>query len=189
MERKTGLLLVEGNDDLHVFANLFREHGVRETFAIKEHGGSHNLLRSLPVHLKGSEANPLGVVIDADLDVRNRWRAVHAILSRAGFANVPATVPRDGLVLKRDDGLRFGLWIMPDNALPGQLEDFVKLLVPADDPLWPRAEQCVHSIPHDKRRFTDTLSKLSCILGSLGRKNPAFPWAAPSPGSSCGQTR
>lgn len=36
MERKTGLLLVEGIDDLHVFANLFREHGVPETFEMGE---------------------------------------------------------------------------------------------------------------------------------------------------------
>ena len=36
---------------------------------------------------------------------------------------------------------------MPNNKLPGALEDFVKFLVPEDDVLWHYAEQVIENIP------------------------------------------
>jgi hypothetical protein len=42
---------------------------------------------------------------------------------------------------------------MPDNTLPGMLEDFARFLVPPGDNLWPRACDCIDNIPVDQRRF------------------------------------
>jgi hypothetical protein len=42
---------------------------------------------------------------------------------------------------------------MPGSARPGYLEDLVADMIPADDVLWPRAQECVASIPHVERRF------------------------------------
>jgi hypothetical protein len=42
---------------------------------------------------------------------------------------------------------------MPDNTLPGMLENFIQFLVPPDNALWPRAEECVAQIPEPERRF------------------------------------
>lgn len=42
---------------------------------------------------------------------------------------------------------------MPDNTASGELEDFVVTLVPAGDPVWPRAERYVEDIPAIERRF------------------------------------
>jgi hypothetical protein len=47
---------------------------------------------------------------------------------------------------------------MPDNQLPGKIEDFIRLLVPPDKvkgTLWKRAEKSVQSIPQKNRLFSD----------------------------------
>ncbi|HET8798226.1 MAG TPA: DUF3226 domain-containing protein, partial [Thermoanaerobaculia bacterium] len=113
-------------------------------------GGYPRILdEGLPVALKTS-AEALAIVLDADLDLAARWQAVSDRLQNHGYA-VPATPSGDGLVLT-DRHPVVGVWLMPDNILPGMLEDFAANLV-GDDPLWPRATDAVRSIPDELRRF------------------------------------
>ena len=42
---------------------------------------------------------------------------------------------------------------MPDNASPGQLEDFVVRMIPDDDPIWPLARRYIGGIPPADRKF------------------------------------
>jgi len=42
---------------------------------------------------------------------------------------------------------------MPNNQLPGMLEDFLQFLLPTDDSLWKRAETSVREIPEDDLPF------------------------------------
>ena len=48
---------------------------------------------------------------------------------------------------------RVGVWLMPDNASAGELENFIQKLVPADDPVWPRAQRYIDDIPAADRKF------------------------------------
>ena len=50
---------------------------------------------------------------------------------------------------------RVGIWLMPDNRLPGILEDFLRFLVPDGDGLLAHAGQAIDSIPAGQRRFSD----------------------------------
>ena len=43
---------------------------------------------------------------------------------------------------------------MPDNGSAGELEDFVRRLLPAGDPVWPRAQRYIDDIPTAHREFT-----------------------------------
>jgi hypothetical protein len=43
---------------------------------------------------------------------------------------------------------------MPDNTVPGMLEDFCRLLIPTNDPLWIRALRAVQAIPESERLFS-----------------------------------
>ena len=70
------LLLVEGKDDEHVFKAIFGQHDLLHLDAIIENRGYENLLRVLPVRLKESDLDTLGVVVDADLQVQSRWDAL-----------------------------------------------------------------------------------------------------------------
>ncbi|ETX02307.1 MAG: hypothetical protein ETSY2_35760 [Candidatus Entotheonella gemina] len=44
------------------------------------------------------------------------------------------------------DHPRAGIWLMPDNQVPGMLENFVSQLIPEGDPLKPIAEQTLNTI-------------------------------------------
>jgi hypothetical protein len=150
------LLLVEGTDDKHVFYSLLKHYQVPQRFQVKEKGGIENLLGTLGAELKRSDLERLGIVVDADLDIEARWQALRGVLSRVVGVDVPTVPSPGGLVLPMalpDRDLVVGVWIMPNNELPGMLEDFVRFLVPEGDSLWDRATDCLARIPQQELRF------------------------------------
>ncbi len=151
------ILLVEGVDDEHVFKNLCGQHQIPHFDEVKQHGGYTSLLDAIPIRLKESEVGALGIVIDADTDLPSRWQSVRDRLVKAGYS-VPAAPDEMGLVLVPPEKSvlpRVGVWIMPDNKLPGILEDFLRYLVPSADQLFGYAESCVEGISPGLRRFRD----------------------------------
>ena len=44
---------------------------------------------------------------------------------------------------------------MPDNASPGELEDFVSQMIPPGDPVWPISQDYIERIPPEDRKFAD----------------------------------
>ena len=120
------------------------EHGVDVDHKdVRICGGIERLLHEvLPVSLKGTL--PVAVVVDADQDLAARWDAVAYQLTIAGY-DAPKNPPADGVILTTRQPA-VGVWLMPDNALPGALEDFATQLVPAEDPLWTRAVSAVGNI-------------------------------------------
>jgi hypothetical protein len=138
------LLLVEGKDDLHVIRNLWLAQGESiDAFGIEwpqgndpESGGKGALLAALPVQLRREQLERLGIVLDADESPESAWYAVTNRLRDEGYS-VPSRLDANGLVLDHptDDGPRVGVWLMPDNSLPGKVEDFVRMLIPAGDEL------------------------------------------------------
>ncbi len=65
---------------------------------------------------------------------------------------------------------------MPNNKLPGMLEDFVALLIPSEDLLWARALESVNNIPSEQRRFTIThLSKAYIHTWLAWQEEPGTP--------------
>ena len=45
---------------------------------------------------------------------------------------------------------------MPDNESGGELEDFVALMIPSEDPVWPRSNTYIDAIPTHDRKFGAT---------------------------------
>jgi hypothetical protein len=156
MRRDDYLLLVEGPDDAHVFYHLSNYYQVDDQFTIKSKEGVENLLDSLSTELKRSDLERVGIVIDANTDIDTRWMALQNILLKSGNANLPTTPDPDGTIVnveQPDRTLVVGIWLMPNNKLPGMLEDFVSFLVPTNDSLWDRAEDCVRQIPEQDAVF------------------------------------
>ncbi len=145
------VLLVEGTDDKHSVLAL-AHYAELPGFDIVEKGGINSLLESLPVQLKASDLDVLGIVVDADTDLLARWQSLHDKLSRAGY-QVPDRPEANGTILRQDDLPVVGVWLMPDNCIPGILEDFVAALIPGDDSLWPYAQESVTELP--ERRFPE----------------------------------
>jgi hypothetical protein len=147
------LLVVEGPDDKHVLSNLLQYHKIPETFKIQQEGGIETLLKRLRVRLRESELEHLGIMVDADTDILARWQSLHDILTNAGYLNVPTKPQPGGTIIVQEDKPVVGIWLMPDNRLHGMLEDFIGLLVPSDDLLWDKANECLAQVVTIDRRF------------------------------------
>ncbi|MEI6141525.1 MAG: DUF3226 domain-containing protein [Mariniphaga sp.] len=138
-------LLVEGKDDQHVIWALCEKFKVKESFDVIDCEGIDRLIEQIPVRFKQSGLEALGVIIDADSDIGTRWDSLKGLLSTFGYI-VPLNLPLNGLILRNEDNIKVGVWIMPNNNLNGMLEDFIVFLVPKDDQLSPIVNQTLDHI-------------------------------------------
>lgn len=99
--------------------------------------GVENLLK--PKYISAQLKTPnglthLGIIMDADEEPDNRWQSLYnACLPN--IPNLPQNLPAEGLIITLESGLKFGVWMMPDNQSRGMLETFLAYLVP-DNNLW-----------------------------------------------------
>jgi hypothetical protein len=167
-------LLVEGPDDLHSIAHLMKRHGVDwENTAvtlpfIHETNGINELLDVIPVAAKGAYTR-LGIVLDADVDLANRWQQIRDRLARVGI-NLPTAPLATGTIV---EGFRptsqLGIWLMPDNRSPGRLEEFLQNLVPSENDCWTFALQATEEAVRRGCRVSDTVK--STIFAWLAWQN------------------
>ena len=156
-------LYVEGIDDLAVITSIWIYHNSKHRFFVMQYDEENNrilgidhILKLFSTRLKVADFQRLGIVVDADFadsgrGITHRWASLKGILVNAGYAP-PDDIDPGGLVLEKD-GLRVGVWIMPDNASEGMLEDFVASMIGEGDPLLARATGCVDAIPDPDRKF------------------------------------
>jgi hypothetical protein len=156
------VLLAEGPDDANLLYHLLKRYSISIAergrigaggIDIREGGGIDNVMATIPVWLKRSELQRLGIVIDANSDIVARWHALQNVLRNVGYLTVPPTPSTSGTIITQADLPTVGIWLMPNNMQPGMLEDFVRALVPDTDLLWSRVEQCVQQIPKAERQF------------------------------------
>lgn len=150
-------LVVEGKNDQHVVWALCQNHHVPQTFSVKMPDtdastigkGVEALLASIPVRLKSPGLHALGIVLDADENIESRWQAVANILQTSGYNMLPKLPERHGTIIPMAGRPTVGVWIMPDNELPGMLEHFVAHLIPEGDELATRAESVLLAIEQE----------------------------------------
>lgn len=170
------VLLVEGTDDQHVIWNLLKHHDFPEVFKVDQKGGIDRLMSTFPVQIKSSNIRSLGVVVDADLNLPARWASLKTKVESLGYADCPDVPPVDGLILNHVELPRFGAWLMPDNLLPGMLEDFVAYLVPDGDLLWAHSSDAISGIPEGLREFSqDHLCKAKIHTWLAWKADPGTP--------------
>ena len=96
----------------------------------------------------------------------------------AGYLNVPDDPHLDGTILTppaKTHLPKAGVWLMPDNRVPGILENFLLFLVPSSDQQLPHAKSCVESIAQP--RFKDKDMPKALIHTWLAwQKNPGKPY-------------
>jgi len=168
-------LLVEGKNDLHVISALCEQYKVPETFSVEiivnddrkqETQGIEELLASLPVKLREENLQTLGIVVDADFDVTARWQAVISKLQEFGYQDISKTPIKNGWIDIQPEKPKIGVWLMPNNQLPGMLEDFVKYLIPVEDKLQEKVAAILleiekeglnpYSLTHHQKAFIHT---------------------------------
>jgi hypothetical protein len=134
-------LYVEGEYDVHTLIHLVGKHGISldkelGPVIIRNAKNDRGVLASMRTAARASTFRPVGFVIDADIPIAQRWQSVCDHLKDLGLV-LPNVAPNSGFVGdSTETKSRIGVWIMPDNRTDkGQLEDFVRTLIPAGDAL------------------------------------------------------
>jgi len=183
-ESHTYKLLVEGNDDQHVVWALCEKHNVPETFDVVDCESVDNVLKSFEVRLRLADNNSrIGIVMDADTDLKSRWDSFVSILKRTEKYDCDAlTLPKDGLVFEPTDKTypRVGIWLMPDNNQNGMLEDFIAALAKPDDVLMKKSEDVLTELE------TEGIQKYKPVYRSKAKIHTYLAWQD-VPGRPMGQ--
>jgi len=152
-ESHTYKLLVEGNDDQHVVWALCEKHHVPESFDVIDCESVDNVLKAFELRLKLVDHNQrIGVVLDADVDIKSRWESIVSILKKAGkYGCDNIVLPQDGLLLDSMDNTypKIGIWLMPDNNQNGMLEDFMAALATSDDTLMKKSDDVLTELEEE----------------------------------------
>lgn len=153
-ERKhSQVLLVEGRDDREVVYQFCNRRGIdnRLHFDVASCDGYERLRARVEAELDTRDT--VGIVIDADAMLSQRWQSVRdALVPRYGEHHVAEGPVSDGFILTSDDEWtkRCGVWVMPDNTQSGMLEDFLLALIPGGDALLGHARQAVATLPETR---------------------------------------
>lgn len=174
-------LLVEGSDDKWSVINLMARHGVDWNNSslplpyIHDSKGIEQLLDSLEAAAKSYRT--LGVLVDADLEPKDRWAQIKSRLEPLGIS-LPTTPSPEGVIVSGiHSSSRIGVWLMPDNKAPGMLEDFLLKLIPTGDPCWPYAEEvAMEAIRRGARCPQRHLAKASIYGWLAWQESPGLPF-------------
>lgn len=174
--KRRNYLWVEGKDDEVVIYSLLNSHSItaqnrprrfitnNEPFEIKEHDGINNLIEALRTELKGDVVeHRYGVIVDVDDSLDNTWKRLQDSLNVAGYQSIPTIPDANGTILQQEGSPVIGIWIMPDNKLPGMMEDFISFLGPQSDQLWPVAIEVMQKVMDTKCNFRPTYKSKACL--------------------------
>lgn len=121
--------------------------------------GVDSLIASIRSTVDAPEREVVGILTDANDRPDERWQSITDRLresNRFRGTSLPASPAPEGTIIPEGSrSPRVGIWLMPDNQVPGELEDFVAAMIPNGDPVWPRARDYIDGIPEADRRFAD----------------------------------
>ena len=147
--------MVEGLSDYHFVRQFLDQLDMELDFEVSDRAGSSGVLGSIYAEVAAPHRDVVGILVDADDDLEARWREVADRLLGAGVS-VPSSPDVDGTIIDATaDRPRVGIWIMPDNRSPGELEDFVIDMIPNSDLVWPRSVNYIDGIPISEREFSE----------------------------------
>lgn len=183
------ILLVEGDADRSFFEALLK----RWQFPVKaidvctpRDAGHHKdskqaafavIEQTYLPQLADGQIERLAVVVDADSMEHGGGYArtvqqLADVLASYGYAAAPSSAP--GLVFQHDDGLAdIGVWVMPDNAGDGMLEDWIKQSIHSKEMgLMNHAKWAIDRIPGDPKFKPLRRSKAEVATWLAWQHNP-----------------
>ena len=173
----TKQLIVEGEQDKRVIPYLMEANGIpweKDKLPVDiESFGSDGFINRyrISARLKKAGLTHLGLIVDADDDADVRWRSVrNACLP--SIPDIPEQIPETGLILTTN-GIKFGVWIMPDNLMRGMLETFLAYMIRDEsEPLWQYAQEVVTEAKNRGALFIDSHIDKAYIYTWLAWHNP-----------------
>ena len=193
------LLLVEGQDDQHFIQQLWNKHyyqkqskslfytNQKPPFSILDKKGAPSLISGITEEIDVPDREVLGILVDANGDPNEQWKKIaHELKTATKWPDVISehpdpmgTIINNFKIGKSKRELRIGVWLMPDNESPGELEDFAAKMVPDDDPIWPSSKAYIANIPEKDRKFDCNKTQKAELFAWLAtRKEPGRMGAA-----------
>lgn len=185
-EKLSCRLLVEGGADYNFFGHLFVKRGLYEKlddkiipkgFETCKSGDWVGVLNGL-AQLKDGDLDALGIIVDADLNIKERWQDIR---KKINDFELDYKLPDDpeplGCVIPGKK--RLGIWLMPDNQIEGILEHFIAWMVHDNEDnqrLWRHVEESINTLP-DGPRFDPKkdLAKAQIATWLAWQKEPGHP--------------
>lgn len=166
-------IFVEGPDDMHVAQHLANAFSLGK-IDVKPCEGIPNLLEDIRRATLASELTNLVVICDADDDVPSRWQQIRDRLKDVAILPVQ---PHPSGTVAQGPKMKVSVWLMPDNASPGALEQFLEALIPSGDTTYPKAKRFIDSLTATERRFlAGDAPKASLYVWLATQEDPECPY-------------
>lgn len=155
------VLCVESANDLFVVVHLTERHGIAwpkgsEPVEIKDLKCASGVIGAIKDEVKAATNKSVGFLIDIDTNSEKRWEQVVAELKSVGAKPPSAPVVGGYIEEIAEYKARVGVWLLPDNSLDhGELEHFLRSLVPSNDESFRFAETCTGEAKNHGARFKD----------------------------------
>ena len=191
------VLLVEGQDDKHLVwqicrrePSLFSTHRAGyemwvtllqqpTTFLISEKGNRSELLKSIRQEIVVRGRKAVGILVDADSSIATSWTDVWREIANIGIQQPASLNPSGTIVPATIHQPCVGVWLMPDNQVNGELEDFAVRMVPSNNQVWPLSSNYIQQIPAQHQRFSQTKVDKAILYAWLAAMHePGRPGAA-----------
>ncbi|CAN1208689.1 DUF4435 domain-containing protein [Tumidithrix helvetica PCC 7403] len=174
------ILLVEGKQDVRVIPELIEANGVdwgtrkSPIVYIRDCDGYQKLVDPdvISTELQASGLSALGIIVDADDNPQGRWQSIRSASIRS-IPDLPEALPEEGLIHITPSGIKFGVWMMPDNKMRGMLETFLTYLIPdGNESIWQFAQKSALEAKNKGAMFTDAHGDKANIYTWLAWQDP-----------------
>jgi hypothetical protein len=174
------VLLVEGKQEVRVIPELIEANGVNwgtrnnPVVYLRDYDGYDKIVDAdvISTELQASGLSALGIMIDADNNLNGRWQSIRNVCLKS-IPDIPEDLPEDGLIHHAPNGVKFGIWIMPDNRMRGMLETFLAYMLPdGNEPLWQFARETTEQAKNKGALFTDAHYDKANIYTWLSWQDP-----------------
>jgi len=168
-------LLVEGAEDKRVLPELLELNGIswgRKPVFIQDCEGYKNINTDrVSTELQAGGLTNLGVMIDADNCPSERWQSIRNSCLKS-IPDMPKKLPDTGLI-HTTDGIKFGVWMMPDNKIQGMLETFLAYMIPdSGEALWQYAQYSATAAKNQGALFRNKIAKANIYTWLAWQEEP-----------------
>lgn len=126
----------------------------------------------ISTELKASGLIALGMVVDADDNLDARWGSIRNACLKS-IPDIPEYLPESGLIHTTGSGIKFGVWIMPDNKTQGMLETFLTYMIPTTSQLlWEYAKEVSQEASRKGASYIEAHYDKACIYTWLAWQSP-----------------
>jgi hypothetical protein len=174
------VLLVEGKQEVRVIPELIEANGVdwgarnHPVVYLRDYDGYRKIVDAdvISTELQASGLSALGIMIDADDNLKGRWQSIRNVCLKI-IPDIPEDLPEEGLIHNAPNGVKFGIWIMPDNRMSGMLETFLAYMLPyGNEPLWEFAQETTEQAKKRGALFTNAHYDKANIYTWLSWQDP-----------------